>query len=208
MQEDVPGRGWTLGPTSDAYFNPGAGSRELLDRQERYEHLQQTYDNCVRNLSALKDSVHLLEHTFAHYPTACWEEHQRLLVEAQKQKSDIETQCRQREQELHYCKTQIAVRKGELQQLLKHLQDVGKVLTRLEAYAPQLWWTQKSSPKRRLWKDTFPPFKRFSPNGKRSVKNTRLFHFYRFYRRSSRLTPRSLAISCDRGAKYTEAGGR
>ena len=138
MQEDVPGRGWTLGPTSDAYFNPSAGSRELLDRQERYEHLQQIYDDCVRNLSALKDSIHLLEHTFAHYSTACWEEHQRLLVEAQKQKSDIETQRRQREQELHYCKTQIAVRKGELQQLLRRLQDVGKVLTQLEAYAPQL----------------------------------------------------------------------
>ncbi len=138
MQEDVPVRGWTIGPTSDAYFNPSAGNRELLDRQKHYQHLQQSYEDCRKNLFALKDSIHLLEHTFAHYSTAWWEEHQRLLAEAQKQKSDIETQRRQREQELQYCKTQIAERKGELQQLLKSLQDLGKVLSQLQTYEPQL----------------------------------------------------------------------
>jgi len=138
MQEGGSVQGWTIGPTSDAYFNISAGNRELLDRQERYQHLQQPYDDCTGNLSALKDSIHLLEHTFAHYSTSWWEEHQHLLAGAQKQKSDIETQRRKREQELQYCKTQIAQRKRELQQLLKRLQDLGNDLTQLEAYEPQL----------------------------------------------------------------------
>ncbi len=138
MQEDVPVRGWTIGPTSDAYFNLSAGNRELLDRQERYQHLQQSYDDCTRNLSALKDSIHLLEHTFEHYSTAWWEQHQHLLAEAQVQKSDIETQRSKREQELQYCKTQIAERERELQQLLKRLQDLRNDLTQLQAYESQL----------------------------------------------------------------------
>jgi hypothetical protein len=138
MQEDVPARGWTIGPTSDAYFNTAAGNRELLDRQERYQHLQQSYDDCTGNLSALKNSIHLLEHTFEHYSTAWWEEHQHLLAETQKQKSDIETQRRQLEQELHYCKTQIAERAQQRQQLLKQLQDLGGVLSQLQAYEPLL----------------------------------------------------------------------
>ncbi len=120
-------------------------ARGILQADESWEHAQNRllhqqaeWLKEQRTLESTKDSLHLLEHTFAHYSTAWWEEHQRLLAEAQKQKSDIETQRRQREQELQYCKTQIAERKGELQQLQERLQDLGKVLTQLQTYEPQL----------------------------------------------------------------------
>jgi hypothetical protein len=138
MQEGVPVRGWTIGPTSDAYFNTSAGNQELLNRQERYQRLRQSYEDCIEDLSALKSSFHLLEDTFEHYPTTWLHEHQHLLADAQRQKDDIETQHRERKQELQYCKTQITGRNEELKQLSTHLQSLGNNLIQLQAYEPQL----------------------------------------------------------------------
>lgn len=138
VQENASVQGWAIGPTSDAYFNTSAGNRELLDRQERYQQQRQLLENFVSNTTALKRSIALLEHTFEHYPTSWWEQHQQALAEAQKQKSAVETQRRTREQELQYCKTQIAQRKQGLKQLQTHLQALRDDLTQLQAYEAQL----------------------------------------------------------------------
>ncbi|HEU5375480.1 MAG TPA: hypothetical protein VFV38_08585 [Ktedonobacteraceae bacterium] len=138
MQENVSAHGWAIGPTSDAYFNPDAGSRELLARQERLQEQRQQRDNLARDTSTLKRSLDLLEHTFEHYPTSWWQQHQRLLADAQKQKSSIERQLRMQEQELQLAKSQIAGRKEEIKRLQAMRQQVRDHLTQLQARKTQL----------------------------------------------------------------------
>lgn len=138
IQENISAHGWTIGPTSDAYFNPDAGSRELLTRQRRLQEQRQRQDDLASNASILKRSLDLLEHTFEHYPTSWWQQHQQLLADVQKQKSSIEKQLRTQEQELQYTKSQIAQRKEELKQLQVKRQQVRDYLTQLQAHKIQL----------------------------------------------------------------------
>jgi hypothetical protein len=138
IQENVSAHGWAIGPTSEAYFNPDAGSRELLARQERLQELRQQRDNLTENTTALKRSLDLLEHTFEHYPTSWWQHHQQLLVDAQKQKSAAENQLKIHGQELQHAKSQIAGRKEELKQIQAKRQQVRDHLTQLQAREAQL----------------------------------------------------------------------
>lgn len=85
LREDVSAHGWAIGPTSDAYFNRDAGGHELLERQARRHQSQTDLDDLSKNTKELKSSIDRLDHTFEHYPTSWWEEHQAIYEASQLQ---------------------------------------------------------------------------------------------------------------------------
>ncbi len=138
IQDGIAARGWSLGPTNDAYFQKEAGSRELLERQERRQRLTDQTDELYRETAQLKTSLERLEQTLTHYPTAWWNQHHALLREAQEQQHSTQARQWPLEQELEYCKKQIASKQQELGELQKKIQTVDGYLIRLQASEAQL----------------------------------------------------------------------
>ncbi len=138
IQNGIAARGWSLGPTSDAYFQKEAGNRELLDRQERRQRLEDQINELHRGTEQLRTSLQRLEHTLAHYSTTWWNQHHALLREAQEQQQSSQAQQWPLEQELEYCKKQIAAKQQELRELQKKIQAVDGYLIRLQASEAQL----------------------------------------------------------------------
>jgi hypothetical protein len=138
IQNGIAARGWSLGPTSDAYFQKEAGNRELLDRQERRQRLEDQINTLHRETAQLRTSLQRLDHTLIHYPTTWWNQHHALLREAQEQQQSSQAKLRPQEQELEYCKKQIASKLRELRELQKKIQTVDGYLIRLQASEAQL----------------------------------------------------------------------
>lgn len=138
IQNGIAARGWSLGPTSDAYFQKEAGNRELLDRQERRQHLANQINELHRETAQLRTSLQRLEHTLEHYPTPWWNQHHALLKEAQEKKQSAQTQQRALEQEFRYCKQQITSNQQEQRELQTKIQTIDGYLIRLQASDAQL----------------------------------------------------------------------
>ena len=138
MQNGIAARGWSLGPTSDAYFQKEAGSRELLERQQRQQRLTDQTDELHHATGQLRVSLQRLEHTLTHYPTVWWNRHHALLREAQEQQQSAQAQQRPLEQELGYCSQQVALKRQELGGLQTKIQTVDGHLIRLQASEAQL----------------------------------------------------------------------
>jgi hypothetical protein len=138
IQNGIAARGWSLGPTSDAYFQQEAGNRELLDRKERRQRLEDQINTLHHEAVQLKNSLQRLKHTLTHYPTTWWNEHHALLREAQEQQQSSQAKLRPQEQELEYCKKQIASKQLELRELQKKIDLVKGYLIRLQASEAQL----------------------------------------------------------------------
>lgn len=138
IQNGIAARGWSLGPTSDAYFQKEAGNRELLDRQERRRRLEDQTNTLHREMAQLRTSFQRLEYTLTHYSTTWWNQHHALLREAQEQQQSSQAKLRPLEQELEYCKKQIDSKRQEMRELQKKLQIVDGYLIRLQASETQL----------------------------------------------------------------------
>jgi hypothetical protein len=138
IQEQVSGPGWTIGPTSEAYFNTSAGNRELFDRQQRYQQQKHLLEERIGSTNELKRSIDLLDRTFAQYPTSWFQLHQQTVADAQLQQAIVAKQRRTQDQALQYCTSQIALRKQGLQQLQTSLQQVENHLIQLQDYETQL----------------------------------------------------------------------
>lgn len=138
IQNGISARGWSLGPTSDAYFQKEAGNRELLDRQERRKYLEKQINEQHDAIIQFKNSLQRLEYTLQHYSAAWWEQHHALLRTAQNQRQSTEAQQRPLEQELDYCNKQIASKQQEMQTLQENRQAVNTYLTKIQASEMQL----------------------------------------------------------------------
>jgi hypothetical protein len=138
LREDISAHGWAIGPTSDAYFNRDAGSHELLERQARRHQLQADLDELSKNTKELKSSINRLDHTFEHYPTSWWQEHQSILAQALEQQHTLQSQQKPLEQELQYCTAQITKNKQDLQEIQKSLRNLDQQLIHLQASEAQL----------------------------------------------------------------------
>lgn len=138
IQNGIVARGWSLGPTSDAYFRQEAGNRELLERKERRRRLEDQINALHFETEQLKSSLQRLKHTLTYYPTTWWNEHHALLREAQEQHQSSQAKLRPQEQELEYCKKQIALKQQEQRELHKKIDLVKGYLIRLQASEAQL----------------------------------------------------------------------
>ncbi len=138
IQNGIAARGWSLGPTSDAYFQQEAGNRELLDRKERRQRLEDQINTLHHETVQLRSSLQRLQHTLTHYPKTWWNEHHALLGEAQKQQQSCQAQQRPQEQELEYCKKQIDSKQQKLRELQKKMDIANGYLIRLQASEVQL----------------------------------------------------------------------
>lgn len=138
IHNGMAARGWSLGPTSDAYFQQEAGNSELLDRKERRQRLEDQINTFHHETVQLRRSLQRLKHTLTHYPTTWWNEHHALLREAQEQQQFSQAKLRPQEQELEYCKKQITSKLQEQRDLQKKIQTVDNHLIRLQASESQL----------------------------------------------------------------------
>lgn len=138
IQNGIAARGWSLGPTSDAYFQQEAGNRELLERKERRQYLEDQINTLHHEMMQLRNSLQRLKHTLTHYPTTWWNEHHVLLREAQEQQQSSQAKLRPQEQELEYCKKQITSKQQELRELQIQIDLVKGYLIRLQASEEQL----------------------------------------------------------------------
>ena len=126
---------FTLGPTSDAYFDRNAAQIELGDRQSKYAQEQQNLTTIRFELTKLRESTSRLEKFRQRYPNSWIQERQESVDTAVEEQQAYQAQFVELAQEQRRLKSEIACQRQRQHSLMEELSILREHLARLPSGA-------------------------------------------------------------------------